>query len=271
MAKVVCESCGKQYNLDENRIQGDTLKFKCKACGQVQETVIERQARPDLFESLSEEIDATSAHSDRSTQAPPSEKRRKTPVKDYRKDNRKDNKKARSRTGLAFRSGIGTKLVVAMLFVSIAPMLMLWFVTMKQTSDGIANGAHALLVQTATGLSGEVDQWVDKNVRVLKTAAGLPGILSMAQASQEPILKQIERQYPWMYLVFTLDPSGMNVARNDGKPLKDYSDRQYYKEVLEGKDLSWQNLIGKTSKKPALVLATPLNPAGGSSGRWPPP
>ena len=137
-------------------------------------------------------------------------------------------------------------------------MLLLWFVTMKQTSDGIANGAHALLVQTAAGLSGEVDQWVDKNVRVLKTAAGLPGILSMEQASQEPILKEIERQYPWMYLVFTLDSRGMNVARNDGKPLKDYSDRQYYKDVLEGKDLSWQNLIGKTSKKPALVLATPI-------------
>ena len=258
MAKVVCESCGKQYILDENKIEGDSLRFKCKECGQVQETVIWKKSRLELFESLSEEKDATSAHSGLSTPAPPSEKKRKTPVKDYRKDCGKDDNKARKRTGPIFRSGIGTKLVVAMLFVSVAPMLLLWFVTMKQTSDGIANGAHALLVQTAAGLSGEVEQWVDKNVRVLKTAAGLPGILSMAQASQEPILKQIERQYPWMYLVFTLDSGGMNVARNDGKPLKDYSDRQYYKDVLEGKDLSWQNLIGKTSRKPALVLATPI-------------
>jgi methyl-accepting chemotaxis protein len=50
----------------------------------------------------------------------------------------------------------------------------------------------------------------------------------------------------------------MNAARNDGKPLKDYSDRQYYKDVIGGKKLSWQTLIGKTSKKPALVLAVPI-------------
>ncbi len=61
-----------------------------------------------------------------------------------------------------------------------------------------------------------------------------------------------------MYLVFTLGPDGMNVARNDGRPLKDYSDRQYYKDILAGKKLSWQTLIGKTSKKPALVLAVPI-------------
>jgi methyl-accepting chemotaxis protein len=50
----------------------------------------------------------------------------------------------------------------------------------------------------------------------------------------------------------------MNVARSDGKPLKDYSDRQYYMDVINGKNLTWQNLIGKTSKKPALVLAVPI-------------
>ena len=50
----------------------------------------------------------------------------------------------------------------------------------------------------------------------------------------------------------------MNVARNDGKDLKDYSDRQYVQDVMTGKAIAWQNLIGKTSKKPALVLAVPI-------------
>jgi len=48
------------------------------------------------------------------------------------------------------------------------------------------------------------------------------------------------------------------VARNDDKPLLDYSDRQYYKDVLSGRALAWQTLIGKTSKEPALVLAVPI-------------
>jgi methyl-accepting chemotaxis protein len=80
----------------------------------------------------------------------------------------------------------------------------------------------------------------------------------MDREKQEQVLQAIQKEYPWMYLVFTLGADGMNVARNDGKPLKDYSDRQYYKDAIGGKKLSWQTLIGKTSKKPALVLAVPV-------------
>jgi len=61
-----------------------------------------------------------------------------------------------------------------------------------------------------------------------------------------------------MYLVFTVGADGINVARSDDVPLKDYSDRQYYKDIMRGKNLSWQTLIGKTSQKPALVLAVPI-------------
>jgi methyl-accepting chemotaxis protein len=51
----------------------------------------------------------------------------------------------------------------------------------------------------------------------------------------------------------------MNRARDDGKPLKDYSDRLYYTGVIqEGKDLAWQTLIGRTSGKPAIVMSVPI-------------
>ena len=58
----------------------------------------------------------------------------------------------------------------------------------------------------------------------------------------------------------------MNVSRNDDVPLKDYSDRQFYKSIMRGKSLSWQTLIGKTSKKPALVLAVPIKSEGQTVG-----
>ena len=80
----------------------------------------------------------------------------------------------------------------------------------------------------------------------------------MDRQNQEPVLKAIQEEYPFMYLVFTVGTDGMNTARSDAVPLKDYSDRQYYKDVMRGKSLSWQTLIGKTSKKPALVLAVPI-------------
>jgi methyl-accepting chemotaxis protein len=111
---------------------------------------------------------------------------------------------------------------------------------------------------TAQDIVANVDEWTDKNVRVLRALSMMPDIISMTREKQEPLLKAVAKEYPWMYLVFTVGPDGMNVARNDDNPLLDYSDRDYYKETIGGKDLVWQTLVGKTSKKPALIIAVPI-------------
>lgn len=108
------------------------------------------------------------------------------------------------------------------------------------------------------GLSAQVDEWIDKNFRVLKALSKMPAIQSMNRTSQEQLLKIVKNEYPWMYLTFTTDNLGMNVSRSDENELKDYSDRKYVKDVIAGNDVAWQTLIGKTSKKPALVLAVPI-------------
>jgi methyl-accepting chemotaxis protein len=61
-----------------------------------------------------------------------------------------------------------------------------------------------------------------------------------------------------MYLVFTVAPDGMNVARSDGQPLVSYADRKYVADVLGGKAVGWQSVVGRTSNLPALVLAVPI-------------
>jgi methyl-accepting chemotaxis protein len=84
----------------------------------------------------------------------------------------------------------------------------------------------------------------------------------MDRKRQELILKAIQQAYPWMYLVFTINESGVNVARSDHEALKDYSDRQYYKDAISGKEVGWETLIGKTSNLPALILAVPIKSQG---------
>jgi methyl-accepting chemotaxis protein len=69
-----------------------------------------------------------------------------------------------------------------------------------------------------------------------------------------------------MYLVHTIAPGGRNVARSDGKPLADYADRQYFKDAMAGKELRWETVIGKTSGKPALILAVPIVANGAVAG-----
>jgi methyl-accepting chemotaxis protein len=143
--------------------------------------------------------------------------------------------------------------------VSLIPLGVFAWLSFQQSQERNQQETRALLSQTADGLGSQVNEWLDKNIRVLKAVAKMPDIVSMDPLMQERILKDLAAEYPWMYLVFTLNPDGLNVARNDDNPLKDYSDRQYYKDVLQGQDLAWQTLIGKTSKKPALVLAVPIN------------
>jgi methyl-accepting chemotaxis protein len=164
------------------------------------------------------------------------------------------------------RFGLAAKIIVVMLIVSLLPLGVFWVITFRESSDRIRQDAELLMAQTANGLMSQVDEWIDKNVRVLKAAAGLENIQSMERFRQEPVLRAIQKEYPWMYLVFTVGLDGMNVARSDKVKLKDYSDRQYYKDIAMGKPLTWQTLIGKTSKKPSLVMAVPIKSGGELTG-----
>ncbi|MCK5487430.1 MAG: HAMP domain-containing protein, partial [Desulfobacterales bacterium] len=160
--------------------------------------------------------------------------------------------------GQKVRFGLFGKIITVMLIVSLLPFAIFWGITLRETNERIRTDTEALMAQTARGLGNQVDGWINNNVSILRTAANLPEIITMDGEQQKPILETIQKQYPWMYLVFTVGTDGMEIARNDDVPLKDYSDRQYYKSIMRGKNLSWQTLIGKTSKKPSLVLAVPI-------------
>lgn len=165
------------------------------------------------------------------------------------------------------RFGMLARTMVTMLVVGLLPLALFGGLTLVQQSRRIRAEADASMRKSAERISAQVDEWFDKNLRVLQTAANLPAMTSMRPEEQTRVLTEIARAYPWMYLVFTVAPDGKNVARSDGKPLTDYSDRQYYKDVaVLGKDLSWETLIGKTSKKPALIISLPIKVNGATVG-----
>jgi len=170
-------------------------------------------------------------------------------------ENKKASKPA-STPGVKF--GLTAKVIILMLIVSLVPLGIFAAITLKQTDYRIRTDTEKLMALTASDIAANVDEWTDKNIRVLRALAKMPDIISMMREKQEPLLKAVGKEYPWMYLVFTVGPDGMNVARNDDNPLLDYSDRDYYKETMAGKDLVWQTLVGKTSKKPALIIAVPI-------------
>ncbi|MCF8080708.1 MAG: zinc-ribbon domain-containing protein [Desulfobacterales bacterium] len=249
---VFCEECGKRYRIDPAKIKGESARLKCKACGHVitvkrQEPPPEAKASPGT-ESQTPPPPPEIAAAQKPAEPETAQKAPETPEKEPAPKKRKGK----------FRFGLTAKVFLTMLLVSLVPLIALGVVAYQQADTQIHADREELAGAIAEGLANHVDEWVDKNLRVLQALAEMPEIQSMNRLRQEPLLKAVHEAYPWMYLVFTVDPRGMNVARNDDSALRDYSDRQYYKDVMAGKSMAWQTLVGKTSKKPAVVLAVPI-------------
>ena len=238
MMDVVCQNCGKKYKVDLNKIKGPAVRLKCKSCQHIM-TIANPKVGGSTAGAPSPAGAAAPTPRPAANTATPAVPAAPSPT-------------------TKVRFGLVGKVISVMLIVGLVPFGIFWGLAAKETGKQISADSRLMLEETARGLSSQVDEWLDKNVRALKLAARLPEIVSMKQSQQETILKTMQEEYPYMYLVFTTDTKGFNVARNDGKPLKDYSDRQYVKDVVGGKSLTWQNLIGKTSKKPALVMAVPI-------------
>ena len=265
MMDITCDACGKRYRMDETKMKSERARAKCKTCSHII-TVI----RPP---SLNLQLSHVDVGLDAPAEVPPQPslvpRTRNgdidlgdgTPriAETYADEPAAEPKDLQLPTGFVkVRFGLFYKILILMLIISIVPFAVFWFITFQQTSDRIRSDSEALLAQTAKGLADQMDGWINANFAVLRTAAKLPGILSMDREQQEPILKAISREYPWMYLVFTVNPAGMNIARSDNQPVVSYADRQYFKDIMAGRAIGWQTLVGRTSKVPALVLAVPI-------------
>ena len=122
----------------------------------------------------------------------------------------------------------------------------------------IHENAEETLELEAEKLQGNVSQWLEMNVSALRNLANQPGIKSLDPQQQQLVLETIPEYYPSIYLAHTTNTDGNNIARSDGQAPTYYGDRQYFIGAMAGKEISYQPLIGKTSKKPALCMATPI-------------
>ncbi|MFZ1200136.1 MAG: cache domain-containing protein, partial [Desulfobacterales bacterium] len=271
MMQITCDECEKIYRVDESRMRGDRARLKCRACDNI--IVVTRPPEQPETQSPSDAAPPSPPASESFPQpavipgpAPgngngngqraavaPAAAAEQTPAA------------AASEADLSqgvirqkIRFGLFPKIVSVMLIISLLPFIIFWTITYKEAIDRTRAETEQFFTLTANALGTQVDSWIDNNALVLKSAVDLPAIKSMDRQSQEQVLREIQKNYPYMYLVFTVGLDGRNVARSDDVPLKDYSDRQYYKDIIQGQQLSWQTLIGKTSKKPALILAVPI-------------
>ncbi len=145
-----------------------------------------------------------------------------------------------------------------MCVIALIPIGGLWYISIYKSREDWTTNIFNTLKNNTASLTRSVDDWTAMNLRVLEQNAETPAILSMEGETQNPVLKSMADTYQWVYLAFTILPNGENLGRSDGKPLTYYGDRRYFQQVLSGKTVGEQVLLGKTSKKPAFILAKPI-------------
>ncbi|OGR18959.1 MAG: hypothetical protein A2X81_17290 [Desulfobacterales bacterium GWB2_56_26] len=164
------------------------------------------------------------------------------------------------------KDGAGFKIIyqilITMLVIAIIPLGGLWYIGIHKSRQQWTANIYRNLVENTEHLTRSVDDWTNMNLRLLEQNAALPAILGMDSNGQNPVLKAVTDTYEWIYLAFTILPDGQNLGRSDGKPVTFYGDREYFKQVLGGKPMGQQVLLGKTSNKPAFILAKPIKGEG---------
>ena len=155
---------------------------------------------------------------------------------------------------------LGLALVV---FISVALLLM------SQARNVLIQSATDKLQNNTQALRDNVQTWLDLNTKTLKALAAQPAIMSMDPVQQKPYLEAMQQAFkeqtspgqaaqPAMYLVSTTDLTGLNIARSDDVAAKDYKDREWFQGPRNGEALTFQTVIGQTSKRPALVAGVPI-------------
>jgi len=156
------------------------------------------------------------------------------------------------------RGRVQIRLTALVLTISIPLLIFTSAYMFSQTSSQIRRDSVERLDRTSQSVAAITESWLDLNIKALSQMNTTPGIISMNPTLQKPILESVDNTYPHMYLVSTTDNSGNNIARSDDNNLTDYSDRIWFQRAIEGAEVTFQTLIGRTSGEPALVVSEPI-------------
>jgi GAF domain-containing protein/HAMP domain-containing protein len=162
------------------------------------------------------------------------------------------------------RRSLQSRITVLVLIVTI-PLLvgMIVFLTVQARRE-LVNAANQTLSAANNSVSETTRLWLEYNTNALKTMLNSPDITTMNSLWQKPLLKEMVATYPYMYLVSTTDVNGLNRTRSDDQSPVDYKDRFWFQNAMSGAPVTYEMLIGKTNKRPALVVAMPIRERSGT-------
>ena len=146
-----------------------------------------------------------------------------------------------------------------MVILGVIPLIIVVFSYYShRASKNIGQESQKNMALRANMLAELVYQWDLDNKLALQNLSRQPDIISMNPTRQKPVLFQLTNTYKQLYLAMVMDRDGINVARNDSSPLKDYRDRAYFLGAIAGEPVTRQTIISRTNKRPAVCMAAPI-------------
>ena len=229
---IICEECGKKYQIDPARIKGTKARFACKACGHLITATKTGSIRKKstLAPATGTQVTQTVSAIDTGMKHLPS------PKKPKKKKRINDQFMQPSR----FRFGLTAKLFTVMILVSLIPLVMFWWITLSQAKERIRIEAIKHSTQLFDSVVRYVDEWFGEKESFLKALAEMDAILSMNRALQEPLLESARKIYPHLEGIFVLDANGKFFAGNPDQRLEDYSAQSFFQNLMRSQTPLWQ-------------------------------
>ncbi len=147
---------------------------------------------------------------------------------------------------------------VTVLLGTVPPMLAALFFANYHADLKLRQDAQENIAIKAEILANTLSWWNQTKVSTLKQLSQQPDIVSMDAERQKSVLKNLAESDKSIYLASTASLDGWNVARSDGNKPEYYGDRRWFLQAKAGKDITGQTLIGRTIKKPAICMGTPI-------------
>ena len=154
--------------------------------------------------------------------------------------------------------GIFPRLLLTMILVAIVPLGANWWINYQASLERLSNQVEQQLSAQADGLATYVDTWMEMNLKLLRQNASLDDMISMDPAKQLPILRAIVKEYDkWLFIAFSNDTAGMNIARSDTETLKSFADRAWFQNAMKG-PYGADVQIARSYGRPTFALAVPI-------------
>lgn len=160
---------------------------------------------------------------------------------------------------IPFIQSLRFRMPLTLVMLGIVPPVLLGigFASYRATKI-IHQDAEQILSLEAAKLENNVSQWLKMNVAALYNLSEQPDMITLDPSKQKPLLEIILKHYENLYIAHTTDLAGTNIARSDDQPPNKYPDRQWLHGAKAGNKITYQTLVGKTSKKPAVCMSTPI-------------